>query len=159
MRVDRDTAPVVDHGEEAVASQFHVDERGMAGHRLVHRIVDHFREQVVQRLFVGAADIHARAAAHRLQAFQHLDVGGAVAFTAILHGSRAFDRLDQRVGWPRRGPRWCRRRLVQSGEEVVAVVHASSLLTGHANRLRYCHVLPVKGQQFPFRSCWGSLSF
>jgi hypothetical protein len=43
------------------------------------RIVDHFGEQVMQRLFVGAADIHARAAAHRLEPFQDLDVLGRIA--------------------------------------------------------------------------------
>ncbi len=53
----------------------HLDAGGMARHRLVHRIVDDLGEQVVQRLLVGAADIHAGAAAHRLEAFEHLDVG------------------------------------------------------------------------------------
>ena len=61
------------------ASSSHLDEGGVAGDRLVHRIVDHLGEQVVQRLLVGAADIHAGPAAHRLQPFQHLDVGGRVA--------------------------------------------------------------------------------
>jgi CubicO group peptidase (beta-lactamase class C family) len=49
----------------------------MTGNRLVHRIVDDFGEQMVHRLVVGAADIHARAAAHGLQPFQHLDMYGA----------------------------------------------------------------------------------
>jgi hypothetical protein len=49
----------------------HLDEGGVAGDGLVHRVVDDFGEQVVQRLLVGAADIHAGAAAHRLQPFQH----------------------------------------------------------------------------------------
>jgi hypothetical protein len=34
---------------------------------------------MVQRAFVGAADIHARALAHRLQAFKDLDVLGGIA--------------------------------------------------------------------------------
>ena len=42
----------------------------------IHRIVDHLGEEVMHRLFIGAADIHAWAAAHRLQPFEHLDVGG-----------------------------------------------------------------------------------
>ena len=52
---------------------------GVAGQRLVHRVVDDFGEEVVQRLLVGAADIHARPAPDRLQAFEHLDVGRGVA--------------------------------------------------------------------------------
>ena len=50
---------------------------------LVHRIVDDFGEQVVQRLLVGAADIHAGAAAHGLQALQHLDVGCRVGVRGV----------------------------------------------------------------------------
>ena len=57
----------------------------MAGHRLVHRVVEHFGGQVVQRRLVGAADIHAGAAANRLQPLQDLDVlGGVVGLLALL---------------------------------------------------------------------------
>ena len=149
VRIDRDAAAIVGDGQEAVGGELDVDEGGMAGHRLVHRIVDHLGKQMVQRLLVGAADIHAGPAAHRLQALQHLDVAGVVAFAAILDGGGALDRLDQRIGRPRRAARRRGRRLVQSAEEIVAVIHASSLLTSHANRLPYCHVFPVKGQGVP----------
>ena len=79
MRIDRDAAAVVGDGQEAVGAQFDFDEGGMAGQRLVHRVVDDFGEQMMQRLFVGAADIHAGPAAHRLQAFEHLDIGRGIA--------------------------------------------------------------------------------
>ena len=49
-----------------------------ARQRLVHGIVDDLGEQVMQRLLVGAADIHAGPAAYRLEAFEHLDIGRAV---------------------------------------------------------------------------------
>ena len=78
--------------KKAVGRELDVDEGGMAGHRLVHGIVDHLGEEVVQRLLVGAADIHARTPAHRLQPFQHLDVGGAVAFAAVLRLRAALGR-------------------------------------------------------------------
>ena len=78
MRIDRDAAPVVGHGHEAVGGQLHVDPVGMAGERLVHRVVDHLGEQMMQRLLVGAADIHAGAASHRLEPFEHLDVARRV---------------------------------------------------------------------------------
>ena len=74
MRIDRNAAAVVGDGEESVGAQFHLDEGGVARQRLVHRVVDDFGEQMMQRLFVGAADIHAGPAAHRLEAFEHLDV-------------------------------------------------------------------------------------
>ena len=79
MRIDRDAAAVVGDGEEAVGLQLDLDEGGVAGQRLVHRVVDHLGKQVMQRLLVGAADVHAGPPAHRLQALQHLDVLGGVA--------------------------------------------------------------------------------
>ena len=91
MRVDRDAAAVVGDGDEAVGLHLDFDPVGVPGQRLVHRIVDHFGEQMMQRLFVGAADIHAGAAAHRLQALQHLDVLGGVA--ALGGGGFARGRL------------------------------------------------------------------
>ena len=78
MVLDRDAAAVVDDGDVAVGAEMHLDAAGMAGDRLVHRVVDDFGEEVVQRVGVGAADIHARAAAHRLEPLQHLDVGGRI---------------------------------------------------------------------------------
>ena len=79
MRIDRDAAAVVGDGQEAVGAQFHFDEGGVAGQRLVHGVVDDFGEQMMQRLFVGAADIHAGPAADRLEPLEHLDVGRGVA--------------------------------------------------------------------------------
>ena len=82
MRVDRDAAAVVGHGEEAVVLERDLDTVGMARHRLVHGVVEHLGEEVMHRLLVGAADIHAGAPAHRLQPLQHLDVGGGVGLLA-----------------------------------------------------------------------------
>ena len=79
MRIDRDAAAVVGDRQEAVGVELDLDEGGVAGDRLVHGIVDHLGEQVMQRLLVGAADIHAGPAAHRLEPFQHLDIARRVA--------------------------------------------------------------------------------
>ena len=79
MRIDRNAAAIVGDGQEPVGVQFHFDEGGVAGQRLVHRVVDDFGEQMMQRLLVGAADIHAGPAAHRLKALQHLDIARGVA--------------------------------------------------------------------------------
>lgn len=79
MRIDRDAAAVIGHGERAVLEQFDIDEGGVAGDRLVHGIVDHLGEEVVQSALIGAADIHAGPAADRLQPFEDLDGGSVVA--------------------------------------------------------------------------------
>ncbi len=82
VRVDGDAAAVVGDGEGAVSEELDLDPGGVAGHRLVHGIVDHLGEEVVQGLLVSAADIHAGAAAHRLEALEDLDVGGGIALLA-----------------------------------------------------------------------------
>jgi hypothetical protein len=78
VRIDGNAAAVVGHRHEAVGLHFDFDEGGVALERLVHGIVDHLGKEVMQRLFVGAADIHARTPAHRLQTFKHLDVARGV---------------------------------------------------------------------------------
>ena len=63
----------------------------MAGEGFVDRVVHHLVHQVVQTTRPGGADVHARALAHRLQAFQHLDLLGAVGglnFGGFAHGFR-----------------------------------------------------------------------
>jgi hypothetical protein len=78
MRVHGNAAAVVADGHRMIGVQFHLDPAGMPGHGLVHRIVQHLGHQVVQSPFVGAADIHARALAHRFQPLEHLDGMGIV---------------------------------------------------------------------------------
>ena len=72
-------AAIVAHGAGAIGVQLHIDAVGMPGQGLVHRIVHHFIDHVVQtRAVIGIADIHAGALAHRIQALQHLDAVGAI---------------------------------------------------------------------------------
>ena len=79
MRVDRDAAAVVGDGQAVAGLERDLDAGGVAGDRLVHRIVDDLGGEVVERAVVGAADVHAGAAADGLEAFEHLDRGGVVA--------------------------------------------------------------------------------
>ena len=68
VRINRDAAPVVADGHGIIGVQFNLDPVGVARDGLVHRVVQNFGDQMVQRAFVGAADIHAGAFAHRFQA-------------------------------------------------------------------------------------------
>ena len=81
MRIDRDAAAIVAHDDAAIGVELELDAAGMAGDRLVHRVVEHFGDEVMERALVGAADIHAGAAADRLQPFEDLDVLGRIART------------------------------------------------------------------------------
>ncbi len=78
MRIDRDAAAVVAHGDRAVGLEADLDPAGVAGDRLVHRIVEQLGDQMVQRPLVGAADEHPRPPPDRLEPLQHLDVGGGI---------------------------------------------------------------------------------
>ena len=78
MLVHRNAAAVVAHADGSVGRQLHLDARGVAGHRLVHGVVENLGEQVMHGACVGAADIHGGTAAHRLQALENLDVLGRI---------------------------------------------------------------------------------
>ncbi len=74
MRVDGDAAPVIAHGDCVAGLEIDFDEIGVAGDGFVHGIVEHLVDEVVHRVLVVAADIHAGAAAHRLQPLEHFDM-------------------------------------------------------------------------------------
>ena len=79
MRVDRHAAAVVDDCQAVADVERHLDPVRMARDGLVHAVVDHLGGEVVQRAFVGAADIHAGAAANGLKPFEYFDLRGIVA--------------------------------------------------------------------------------
>src|SRR5271166_1267289 len=54
----------------------------MASNRLVHCIVENLGGEVMQAAFIGAADIHPRAAAHRFEAFKDFNVFGGIGVAA-----------------------------------------------------------------------------
>ena len=99
-----DAAAIVAHDQDVAGLQFQLDTRGMSCHRFVHRIVDDFGRQMMQRVDVGAADIHAGAAAHGLQPFQNLNVLGCIGLgrcgTAVEKVGFVFghDRLMRAFG-------------------------------------------------------------
>ena len=82
------------------------------GDRLVHGVVEHLGEEVMQRLLVGAADIHAGAPAHRLEPLEHLDVGCGIG---VVGRSPA---VPLRLGWLGGGDRLLLQLVFELGEEV-----------------------------------------
>jgi hypothetical protein len=84
--VDRDAAAVVGYGDLIVGAELDLDAGRVAGHRLVHGVVQQFARQMVHGALVAAADVHAGASAHRLEAFQDLDVLGRVTAGGLCPG-------------------------------------------------------------------------
>ena len=87
MRIDGHAAPVVRYAQRAVGFEFHFYAIGKPGNRFVHGVVEHFGEEVVQRAFVDAADIHSRSFPNRFESFENLDVLGGIATS---RGRRRF---------------------------------------------------------------------
>ena len=78
MHVDRDATAVVVDLDAAVGEQGDHDPVGVAGQRLVHRVVHHLDEQVMEPPHVRIADVHGRALADRFQPLQQRQLLTAV---------------------------------------------------------------------------------
>ena len=80
-------AAIVGDGAGAIGIECHRHARGMAGQRLVDRVVHHLIDHVMQaRPVIGVADVHAGALPDRVEAFQDLDRIRAVAAVAGVVG-------------------------------------------------------------------------
>jgi hypothetical protein len=75
---DRHAATVVDDRDHVVLADGDVDLVGVAGHRLVDRVVDDFPDEVVQPAGIRRADVHARPSANGFEALEDLDAGRGV---------------------------------------------------------------------------------
>jgi DnaJ like chaperone protein len=140
---------------------------GVAGDGLVHGVVEDFGEQVVQGPLVGAADIHARPLADRLQAFQHLDVEKVKSsiwgffkdnsVKIVLHRDRdcMFHMLNQLYGVQFRDVRLRTKRYSQREVFYRAVVQIGALIAsadGMAESrelLRLKHFFGLSSDEFP----------
>ena len=77
--LDRDPAAVVGDRDAVVGVQGDRDVVAVARDRLVHRVVHHLVDEVVEASRAGRADVHAGPQANRLEALEDGDVPGAVA--------------------------------------------------------------------------------
>jgi hypothetical protein len=104
VNVDGDAAPIVGDRARTVGVERHAHQFGVAGQRLVDRIVDDFVDHVMEAgAVVGVADIHARALAHRIEPAQDLDRIGVVGFVrAIVRWVRRNRRRLRFVGQKKR---------------------------------------------------------
>ena len=75
---DRNTTAVVDHFDPAVGPDLDIDAVAMPSHRLIHSVVHNLPHEVVEAGGTCGPDVHPRTFANRFQAFENLDVCGAV---------------------------------------------------------------------------------
>jgi len=73
-----------------------IDFFAITGQRLVHRVVHHLVDQMVQTHFPGRADIHGWPQAHRLQASKYLDVLAGIV--AVIFGERGVQGFSCHKG-------------------------------------------------------------
>ena len=85
VHIYRDTAAVVDHFDGVVGVDGHFDVCGIACHGLIDGVVYNLVHKVMEAFFGNIADIHRRAFAHCLQAFEDLNVTGAVFLFFFYH--------------------------------------------------------------------------
>ena len=78
LRVHRNAAAVVTHGQAAVLMDGHLDAPTVPRHGLVNAVVHHLPEEVVQPGPAGGADVHRGPDPHGLQALEDLDVSARI---------------------------------------------------------------------------------
>lgn len=78
LDIHRDATAVVGHLDQIAFQDLDLNMVTVTGQRLVDGVVHDLVHQMVQAPLAGGADIHTRPLAHRLQAFQHLDLAGVV---------------------------------------------------------------------------------
>ena len=80
MHAGRDAPPVIDHHHASIDLDRHVDRFAEPGHVLVHAVVDHFVDEVMEAVGSRAPDVHGGALADRIQALQDLDLVRVIPF-------------------------------------------------------------------------------
>src|SRR5690606_6510886 len=74
----RNPTAVVHHGDGVIGVDHDVDPGTVTGERLVHGVVHHLVDQVVQTSHAGGADVHPRALPHGLESLEDLDLAGGI---------------------------------------------------------------------------------
>ncbi len=85
VHIHGDTTAVIYYGNGVVGVDCHVYMVGIAGEGLVDRVVDNLINQMMQTFGGNVSNIHGRAFSHRLEAFEHLNITGAIFFFYFCH--------------------------------------------------------------------------
>jgi hypothetical protein len=80
MDVHRDAAAIVTDGDGAIDMDIDQNVIAVAGQMLVHGVIEHLRDAVMQSPLVRAANIHARLLADRFKTFEFAQFRCVVSF-------------------------------------------------------------------------------
>jgi hypothetical protein len=74
VNINRNTTAIVLHSNNIVSFQNYMYFGAKALHGLVNRIIDYFKNQMMQAVYARGPDIHTRAFAYRFQTFENRNV-------------------------------------------------------------------------------------
>lgn len=83
MDVDGDSTSVIFDSDRVVPIDRDDDRVAVTTKRLVDRVVDYFKNKVVESANANVADVHRRSLADRIESFENLDVGGAIGCSSL----------------------------------------------------------------------------
>ena len=78
VHIRRDTTPIVPNGDRIVLVDDCLDLGTITSQVFVDGVVHHFPYEMVQTFCICTSDVHSRAFPHGLQAFQRLNITGAI---------------------------------------------------------------------------------
>jgi hypothetical protein len=78
MHIDRDAAAIIFDGNGPINMHGHFNFAAVAGEVFVDRVIENFKDHVVQTTFVRVTDVHSGAFPDRFEAFQLIDLGGVI---------------------------------------------------------------------------------
>ena len=89
MDLDRDAAAIVNHRHRTIGIQRDLNLVAISGQRFINGVIHDFADHMMQpRAVIGITNIHARALANRIEAFEDLDRIRAIIAVAITLAGR-----------------------------------------------------------------------
>jgi len=74
MYINRDTPAIILDTHHIVHFKGYKNIVTVALHRFVNRVIDYFKNQMMQTVDAGGSNIHTGALSHRLQTFKNCDI-------------------------------------------------------------------------------------
>ena len=100
MLLNRDATTVVDDRDRVVGMNEHLDMVAITSEGFVNRVIDYLVNQVMKATWAGSTNVHARALANGVKAFEDLDRIRAVVFFFVSHHTLLTMNRNRADGTP-----------------------------------------------------------